>query len=68
MCVGGDRRVRVGGVEVAALHRALLLLILAPNGWVPEATAVLLLQATWLKEENKDHEPERPISPRENNS
>ena len=41
---------------------------LAPNGWVPEATAVLLPQATSLKEENRDHEPERPISPRENNS
>jgi hypothetical protein len=36
---------------------------LAPNPWVPEATAVLLLHATTLKEENRDDEPERSISP-----
>jgi hypothetical protein len=36
---------------------------LGANPSVPEATAVLPLQATSLNEENSDDEPERPISP-----
>jgi hypothetical protein len=51
--------IRVGRVEVAALHR--------PHGSKPlclEAIAVLLLQATSLKEESKDDEPEADFAAR----
>ena len=50
---------RVGGVEVAAVHRALLCLFgskrLGTGSYSRPSP-----QATWLKEENRDDEPERP--------